>query len=250
MILIIGCGYVGEAVAQSLEGNNTNVVRIDPKYNNNKIEDYLDKATSAIVCVPTPSVDGKCDDSIVRSVLDQLGELPVLLKSTVPFTMLESYANTVTYSPEFLRAKTAKEDFNNQTVFILGGQQIQCYKWEQLFNYLPHVEFIYTDRTTASMTKYVHNNWLALKVAFFHEMYYNMGNEYNHETMINILSKFENIGPSHMSAPNDEGGLGYSGHCFPKDTEAFLEFSDSDILRQVIKTNNKLRGLDDNTRNN
>jgi len=77
-----------------------------------------------------------------------------------------------------------------------------------------------------------------------------MGNEYNHETMINILSKFENIGPSHMSAPNDEGGLGYSGHCFPKDTEAFLEFSDSDILRQVIKTNNKLRGLDDNTRNN
>jgi len=69
-----------------------------------------------------------------------------------------------------------------------------------------------------------------------------MGNEYNHETMINILSKFENIGPSHMSAPNDEGGLGYSGHCFPKDTEAFLNFSNSEIIKQVIETNNRLRG--------
>ena len=249
MILIIGCGFVGEAVAQSLEGNNRKVVRIDPKYNSNEIEDYIDVATRAIVSVPTPTVNGKCDDSIIRSVLDQLGALPVLLKSTVPYSMLKTYSNTVTYNPEFLRAKTAKEDFNNQTTFILGGEQMQCYKWEQVFNYLIHAEFIYTDRTTASMTKYAHNNWLALKVAFFHELYYNMGNEYNHESMINILSKFENIGPSHMSAPNDEGKLGYGGHCFPKDTEAFLDFSNSEIIKQVIETNKNLRGIDDHSRN-
>jgi UDP-glucose 6-dehydrogenase len=249
MILVIGCGFVGEAVAQSLEENDVAVMRIDPKHNSNKIEDYIDVATRAIVSVPTPTLDGKCDDSIVRSVLEQLGSLPVLLKSTVPFSLLATYSDSVTYNPEFLRAKTAKEDFDNQTVFILGGSQMQCYKWEQVFNYLPHVEFIYTDRTTASMTKYVHNNWLALKVAFFHELYYNMGNEYNHESMINILSKFENIGPSHMAAPNDEGKLGYGGHCFPKDTEAFFDFSNSEIIKQVIETNKNLRGIDDNPRN-
>ena len=249
MILIIGCGYVGEAVAQSLEGNNTNVVRIDPKYNDNKIEDYLDKATSAIVCVPTPSVDGKCDDSIIRLVLNQLGDLPVLLKSTVEPYLLKTYGKNVTYNPEFLKANSAQKDFNEQTNFILGGYQMECYKWEQVFNYLPNAEFIYTDRITSSMVKYVHNNWLAMKVAFFHEIYNKMSDDYNHNSMIDILGKFENIGPSHMSAPNDEGGLGYSGHCFPKDTEAFLEFSDSDIIRQVIKTNNKLRGINDNTRN-
>jgi len=43
---------------------------------------------------------------------------------------------------------------------------------------------------------------------------------------------------------NDEGKLGFGGHCFPKDTQAFLEFSNSDILRQVIQTNNKLRDLE------
>jgi UDP-glucose 6-dehydrogenase len=59
--------------------------------------------------------------------------------------------------------------------------------------------------------------------------------------MVNILAKFENIGPSHMMAPNDDGGLGFGGHCFPKDTEAFLDFTNSEILKQVIDTNNKLK---------
>ena len=61
MILIVGCGFVGETVAKSLEENGTVVVRIDPKLNDNKIHDYP-KAKGAVVCVPTPTVDGKCDD--------------------------------------------------------------------------------------------------------------------------------------------------------------------------------------------
>ena len=91
------------------------------------------------------------------------------------------------------------------------------------------------------MVKYVHNSWLATKVAFFHELMNNIGDKYNHTDMIDILGKFENIGPSHMSAPNDDGGLGFGGHCFPKDTEAFLDFTDSEILRKVIEVNNKLK---------
>ena len=43
MILVIGCGFVGEAIAKSLEENRkTPIVRIDPKYNDNKISDYPD----------------------------------------------------------------------------------------------------------------------------------------------------------------------------------------------------------------
>lgn len=241
MILVIGCGFVGEAVAQSLEENGTEVVRIDPKHNDNKIEDYIDIARCAIVAVPTPSNNGVCDDSVVTDVLRRLGELPTLLKSTVPLTMLNTYPDNVTYNPEFLRAKTAKEDFDNQAQFILGGTQMRCYFWEQIFNYLPNAKFTYTDRATASMVKYAHNNWLALKVAFFHELYYNMGTQYNHNDLIKILAGNSNIGPSHMQAPNDEGLLGFGGHCFPKDTEAFLAFTGSEIIEQAIETNNKLR---------
>jgi UDPglucose 6-dehydrogenase len=242
MILVVGCGFVGETVAKSLQEDGQPVIRIDPKYNDNTIEMYLGTpGLGAIVCVPTPTVDGICDDSMIRDVLEELGDVPVLLKCTVPPNMLEKYPSNVTYNPEFLRAKTAEEDFKKQKHFILGGTTQGCYFWEQKFGYLPEVEFIKTDRTTASMVKYVHNTWLATKVAFFHEIMNNVGDKYNHEEMINVLGKFENIGPSHMSAPNEDGGLGFGGHCFPKDTEAFLDFTDSEILRKVIEVNNKLK---------
>jgi len=240
MILVVGCGFVGETIAKSLEEEGHTVVRIDPKYNNNKISDYLDVALSAVVAVPTPTVDGVCDDSMIQEVLEELGDIPVLLKCTVPPNMLETYPENVTYNPEFLRAKTAEEDFKNQKHFILGGTTENCGIWKHLFSYM-NVKFIETDRATASMVKYVYNCWLATKVAFFHEVMNNVGDKYNHKEMINILGKFENIGPSHMSAPNDDGGLGFGGHCFPKDIEAFLNFTKSEILKQVIDTNNKLK---------
>lgn len=250
--LVIGCGFVGETVAQSLEEQGKSVVRIDPKYNDNKIKDWKDKATGVIIAVPTPTVDGKCDDSIIRTVLNELNtETRVLLKCTVPPSMLSQYSKNVTYNPEFLRAKTAKEDWDNQKNFVLGGSEMDCYFWSQVFSYLD-VNFITTDRNTASMVKYMHNAWLATKVAFFHEIYYNKSDMYNHKEMTNILSLFENIGPSHMQAPNDEGKLGYGGHCFPKDTQAFYDFTDSKILKAVIETNEKLNEVekDDSTRNN
>ena len=240
MILVVGCGFVGETIAKSLEEEGHTVVRIDPKYNNNEISDYLDVALSAVVAVPTPTVDGVCDDSMIQEVLEELGDIPVLLKCTVPPNMLETYPENVTYNPEFLRAKTAEEDFKNQKHFILGGTTENCGIWKHLFSYM-NVKFIETDRATASMVKYVYNCWLATKVAFFHEVMNNVGDKYNHKEMINILGKFENIGPSHMSAPNDDGGLGFGGHCFPKDIEAFLNFTKSEILKQVIDTNNKLK---------
>ena len=50
-LLVIGCGFVGETVAQSLEEDDVVVVRIDPKYNDNKISDYEGNIAGAIVAV-------------------------------------------------------------------------------------------------------------------------------------------------------------------------------------------------------
>ena len=59
MILVVGCGFVGETVAKSLEQNDQPVIRIDPKYNDNTIDMYAGTpGLGAIVCVPTPTVDG------------------------------------------------------------------------------------------------------------------------------------------------------------------------------------------------
>ena len=52
MILVIGCGFVGETVAKSLEQNGHPVIRIDPKYNDNTINMYLGTPElRAVVCV-------------------------------------------------------------------------------------------------------------------------------------------------------------------------------------------------------
>ena len=119
-MLVVGCGHIGETMAKALEEFGYAVVRVDPKHNDNKISDYIDMDDlGVVVAVPTPTVDGLCDDSIVREVLEELGDTPVLLKSTVLPDIVESYADNVVYSPEFLR--TAEKDFDNQEVCILGG---------------------------------------------------------------------------------------------------------------------------------
>jgi len=248
-MLVVGCGYVGETTAKALEEFGYAVVRIDPKYNDNKISDYIHmNDLGAVVAVPTPTVDGLCDDSIVREVLEELGDIPVLLQSTVLPDIVESYADSVSYNPTFLRAKTAEEDFDNQKHFIIGGTSDSTTMWKNIFSSM-NVEFIETDRHTASMVKYVHNSWLATKVAFFHELMMKTTDENliqpkrlgKHQRVVNILAEFENIGPSHMAAPNDEGSLGFDGESFPKDTLAFLHYTDSEILQKVIEVNSKLK---------
>ena len=94
------------------------------------------------------------------------------------------------------------------------------------------------NRKDASVAKYVYNCFLATKVAVFHEIYSKLDSSFNYHNIINTLSEFENIGPSHMKANK----LGYDGSCFPKDMEAFANWLDSEILKNVIKVNNDLIG--------
>ncbi len=239
MILVIGCGFVGETVATSLERNGYTVGRVDPKLETDLSS--FSNYQSAIICLPTPTIDGKCDDSLIRFIIGELGDIPILLKSTVTPDLISSYPENVSYYPEFLRAAHAQEDFKNQKIMVLGGEHHQLFYWKHVFSYID-AKIMETDRHTASMVKYIHNVWLAMKVAFFHEVY-SLVPEANFYSMTKILSEFPNIGPSHMMTPNDEGGLGFGGFCFPKDTEAFLAFSNSEILRTVIDVNNHLRNL-------
>lgn len=240
-ILIVGYGFVGKAVGNALEKHHQ-LIKIDPiHFPDVSIEDHLD-ADCAILSLPTPTVDGKCDDSIIREVVNQLitgnPNIKILLKSTIPPHQLEKLPENVTYNPEFLRANHAKEDFLNQKTFIIGGKDFDY--WCSIFKFMTDVKFQKTDRTTASMVKYMHNTWLAMKVAYFHEVYDLIGDKYNHEQLIEILGQFENVGPSHMSVPNADGSLGFGGHCFPKDTEAFLEYTNSEILQATIEKNKQL----------
>ena len=234
MILVIGCGFVGGTIADCLEEHDIKVVRIDPRLNDNKIKDYLN-ADGAIICLPTPTENGKPDDSIIKKVVYGLGDMKILIKSTILPNQIDKYSKNVIYSPEFLREKYAKEDFKNQKVFIWGGEEKEVKWWIDRFSKL-NKENVITNRKTASMVKYIHNCWLAIKVTFFHDLNKRLSKDINYNEMIGILSLFENIGPSHMKVEK----LGYDGSCFPKDVEAFKNFTDNEILDTVMKVNNNL----------
>jgi len=264
-INVVGVGFVGGTVADFLTENNIEVVRVDPKYYPTTLYEGVSSSDGSIVCLPTPQAeDGSCDASLVKKVIDEIVDLdsehPILLKSTVAPHLLQQLNDNVVYNPEFLRELHAMEDFKNQGTCIIGSHKNCIPKMEQfwfdLFDNLLNTNMWRTDRNTASMVKYVHNTWLSTKVAFFHDLYRlneNMlGTEdhYQYEDMIKILSNFDNIGPSHMQAPNDQGQLGYGGHCFPKDTTAFINYFQQknqklDILETVDSVNNKLKKKDD-----
>jgi UDP-glucose 6-dehydrogenase len=244
-ISIIGCGYVGEQVAFELESVLTNkIVRIDPALNSNTIEQNTD-SDAWVLCLPTPTVLGVCDDSLIAEAYDNIQQYntPILIKSTILPKQIIKYKEC-TYSPEFI--SEINPTTNNNFPLILAGQDIEFWKdvytkvnvWtESLFP----KEFFVTDLATASIIKYVHNCWLATKVAFFHDLYNKCGDEYNHDKLIEGLSFFDTIGSTHMNVPNSDGGLGFGGKCFPKDTEAFSNAYNLPILDSVIKTNKRLR---------
>ena len=233
-ILVIGCGYVGGTIANWLESNGQSVVRIDPRLNDNKIRDYKN-AEGAIICLPTPTVNGKPDDNVINQVVDGLGNMKVLIKSTILPNQIDKYKDNVTYSPEFLREKHAKEDYEKQKFCVWGGTKTSVGFWLNKFKHM-NKQNVVTDRATASMIKYVHNCWLATKVAFFHEIHTKLYDNVNYNEMTGILSMFENIGPSHMQVEK----LGFDGSCFPKDIEAFTNFTGSEILKKVIEVNDNL----------
>ena len=251
-IIIAGYGFVGKAVADSLKDTHELYI-VDPKYNRNSISQYS-HADCMIVCVGTPSAkDGNCDISQVESVLyDAPYGMPILIKCTVPPDYLEKliidYPNTeISYSPEFLRAASATDDFKNQTYMIIGGDNFIF--WKEIFEVALHhcQAYLNTTIAEASMIKYATNTFLSVKVTFFNQLYdMCLAGNVDYDVVKQLLSYDHRIGASHMQVPGPDGHRGYGGGCFPKDTNAFVHYSDRlntkvSVLESAIKYNKKIR---------
>jgi len=252
-IIIAGYGFVGKAVAESLkEFNEIHIV--DPKYTTAEIENFP-FADGIIVCVGTPSNStGDCDISQLISVLDKTPvTIPVLIKSTVPPDMLEKLIkkypqHSICYSPEFLRAATAVKDFAEQKYMVLGGDDPEGF-WHTVFQKaLPDCKLIFnTSITEASMIKYATNCFLSIKVAFFNQLYdVCQQNGADFDLVRQVLTHDTRIGSSHTLVPGPDGSRGFGGACFPKDTSAYMHYSDRmnqahTLVESAIKYNKKVR---------
>ena len=252
-IVIVGYGFVGKAVFNAFKDKHELVI-VDPKYTTDEIKDHHD-ADGIIICVPTPTTEnGICDANIVAMVIDDIPIfLPVLIKSTVTPAIAtgfkELYPNhSICYSPEFLRARTANQDFINQKYIVLGGEDPELF-WNELFvDTLPNCRMVLTcTEEEACIVKYSANSFLALKTSFFNQIYdlcETTGMNFN--TVRQILAQDLRIGTDHTMVPGPDGERGWGGPCFPKDTTSFVQWTTSvgapvTLVESAIQYNNKIR---------
>lgn len=237
---IAGYGMVGRAHYELLKDRYEVAVN-DPALD--KHEDFSD-ADCIIVCVSTPPrADGSCHMDNVYEVLEDSPDVPILIKSTISiegWRMLKHVFPTrmMTFSPEFLRAASAVDDLTTQKVMLIGGNNTLF--WQDIFDC--HLEV--SDPEALIIAKYARNSFLALKVAYFNQIYdlcCSKGIDY--EAVRYYTAMDNRIGDSHMSITSERG---FGGHCFPKDTQAIISSASKDnvdlsILKEAVVYNNNIR---------
>lgn len=214
--------------------------------------------------VPTPTVLGKVDLSDLEETAVELGKRlresdryhVVVVKSTVPpgttenlvIKKIEEYSGKkvgrdfgACMNPEFLREKSAFEDFLNSRLVLIG--QYDKKSGDALERIYTHFSFPIKRVTIkeAEMQKYVHNLFNAVKISFFNEM---------RQACEKIGARADTIFPT--VAVSAEGlwnphyglkNLGpFSGMCLPKDTQAFLVWAKTNnvptpILKAAVRAN-------------
>ena len=260
---IIGLGFVGNAIYNSFKNKKIDTIIYD-KYKNSgigKIENCL-KTDILFLCLPTLYNEEKKEyekNSIEETLLflqqnDYKGI--VVIKSTIEPTTIYNYSSIyslqLVHNPEFLTARTASQDFHNQSHIILGFSN-NCTQntIDKLYSfyhkYYPLAEISVINSTESESIKLFLNSFYAVKVQYFNEIYLTCQKlNLSYDKIKNIMLKNNWINPMHTSVPGPDNKLSYGGMCFPKDTNALNEFMkkyniSNSILEATIKERNEMR---------
>jgi UDPglucose 6-dehydrogenase len=254
-IAIVGHGFVGTAMDYIFTHEKVEKDIYDPKYGN-PIENMRDPNSyhAIFICVPTPMGEGgKIDSSILDSVMKRI--LPatisvntvIVIKSTVTPDIIEKYdVQGVVYNPEFLTEASAKADASNPEFHVMGGDLESCLQLAELytvFSLCPPVKIFQMTMKEASLVKYAINSFLALKVSFFNQLYDAASDEdISFTAIMKAVGADSRIGMSHTRVPGYDSKRGYGGACFPKDTQALINYSDRfTLVEECVRINNKYR---------
>jgi UDPglucose 6-dehydrogenase len=238
---IIGGGVVGGAVK--------NFFRSAKVYDKFKKFDTIEEAGAArfiFVTVPTPFTDrldlSMVDDAVANVVshLTKAENQLIVIKSTVLPGSTQAYqdryphANFV-FSPEFLRDKTANEDFikNDRQIMGCTSKTKNNPLVEELMSILPPAPYQkIVPSQDAELIKYAGNTFLALQVIFANEIYdmcEAAGVDY--ELVKEAVKSDKRVGKTHWEIFHTESSLqstvaekyrGYGGKCFPKDINSLI----------------------------
>lgn len=264
---ICGIGFVGGAMMKSFIEKgyilNKNLFIYD-KYKDGGIGSFNSLLNSDILFLALPTLyDEKTKTYNLEPLEETLEKLSfhkfenlVVIKSTILPSTLNKFALkynlNLVHNPEFLTARTAFYDFHNQSHIVLGKQD-NCNdeKFKQLINFYkenyPKATISICHSTEAEAMKLFLNAYYATKVQFFTELYLlsqKLG--VNYDNVRDLMLKNGWINKMHTNIPGHDGKISYGGACFPKDTNALLNFmvklnSPSNVLKSVIEERNNMR---------
>ena len=191
----------------------------------------VNRCKYAFVAVPTNAMpDGACDTSIVEQTLSWLTTDLIILRSTVAVgttaRLRQATGKRIVFQPEYGPGATPNHHFQDPRTagwIILGGDRKDTVAVADLYKRVFNAELVIqqTDSTTAELTKYMENCFLALKVTFCNEFYdlaECFGVDYNELRELWLLDP--RIGRSHTFVLPDDRGFG--GKCLPKDVSGLI----------------------------
>ena len=284
-ISIIGSGVVGSATGKGFHKMGHKVIFYDVSKDqllpllehgyciSENIKDVISKSDVSFVCVNTPNNYGGRKQDLsqlmsalydIANVLDSIRKYHlVVFRSTIlPGTMrnvildyLEKNCSSqrgkdydICYNPEFLRQRTALDDFMNPARVVIGLERknIKISSRSSSFPYLLLKKLygqltkniIVTDYESAELIKYASNCFLALKISFFNEIGMickQLG--IDDKVVSHVVSLDKRIGAYGTVAGNP-----FDGSCLPKDIDVFISFIkklqiDPDLIGVALRIN-------------
>ena len=259
---IIGIGFVGGAIYKSFKEKGIKVLGYDKFKDMDSFDDCL-LSDILFLCLPTQfdETTNCYDKSIIVDVLTDLNNNKysglVVIKSTVEPTTTDYLQSQfpelkLFHNPEFLSAATAYEDFHSQSHIVIGksnkttNEDLKVLE-DFYHNYYPEAKISLCLSTESESMKIYLNCFYSVKIQFFNELYLLCNKiDTNYNNVLDLMLKNNWINPMHTKVPGTDGILSYGGYCFPKDTNALLEFmknmdSPSKVLEATINERNEMR---------
>jgi UDPglucose 6-dehydrogenase len=174
------------------------------------------------------------------------------MKSTVPpgtgAILIKDYlqGTQITYvsNPEFLRGGQGVYDWYHPDRIVIGTDDNRAADKLHIMYSGIEAPMLVTDITSAEMVKYASNTFLATKISFINEIA-NICETVgaNIDDVARGMGLDPRIGPAFLQA-----GLGYGGHCLPKDAAALNSLASSKgydfrVLKAAIEANARQRIL-------
>lgn len=262
---VIGCGFVGGAIASGFDATNLRTFDKNPSLAKNTFHEVLEQ-DYIFICVPTPmdlSKGGECDLSILESCIEDISKVGtqgiLIIKSTVPVGTTGELQSRYpklrfVHSPEFLTAKNAEWDFKHPDRNIVGhANDISAAEAvSKIYRFrFQNTKCLIMTSNESEMVKYIANCFLATKVSFFNEVHqFAEAKDCDWNTVIAGVTSDHRIGNSHYNVPGPDGDYGFGGTCFPKDINSLIWQMENlslnaDILLSTWATNLRVREKQD-----